>query len=201
MKIISRFWYTIVYALVRFVMFFWHPVFHVSGRERIPEGRCVLGCNHVGLSDAVWVILGCKQKRMMRIMVKEELMRIPVLNLALRWLGVISVKRGGNDVTAIKSALKALKAEEKLLIFPEGTRSKNGEKLEGKSGAVLLASRTQSPVLPVYLQVKRHPFGPMRLVIGEAYQPVYVGEKPTPDELHNLSARLMDQVYALEETT
>ena len=53
--------YRILYCIVRFVLFFWHPVFRVSGRENIPQDGNVLICaNHSGLADPVWLVFALR---------------------------------------------------------------------------------------------------------------------------------------------
>ena len=78
---------------------------------------------------------------------------------------------GKSDVGAIKSALKALKGKEKLLIFPEGTRHE--EIGEGKTGAAMMAIRTGVPVLPVYIAPERTPFHRTKVYIGGALSALY----------------------------
>lgn len=196
---VNRFWYRFLYVVVRFGMFFWHPVFRVTGRENIPEGPCVMCSNHVGMADPVWTILGLRQPRMFRIMAKDQLMHVPVLKYLFRWIGMIGIKRGEGDINAVKTALKALKDGEKLLVYPEGTRVPKGQRLEGKTGAVMLAVRAGCPVLPLYIQRKRFPFSPLHLVIGEAYCPETAGTRPTAEELRVLTDALMDRIYAAGE--
>lgn len=191
--------YCVVYAVARAGMFVWHPVFHVAGRGNIPDGRTVICANHSGMADPIWIILAMRQRKMLRIMAKESLMHLPVLKYLFRWIGIIGVRRGEGDVGAIKSAIRALKQEEKLLIFPEGTRVPAGRRMEAKTGAVMLAARTDSPILPVYLTRKRWLFSPLRAVIGEPYRVRYAGEKPTAEELRALTDELMEKIYALGE--
>ena len=194
---VNRFWYCILYGVVRFGMFFWHPVFRVSGRENIPEGACVMCSNHVGMADPVWTILGLRQTKLFRIMAKDQLMHVPVLGWLFRWIGLIGIKRGEGDIQAVKTALKALKNGEKLLVYPEGTRVPPGQRLEGKTGAAMLALRAECPILPIYIQRKRFPFSPLRMVIGPAYLPKTAGPKPTSEDLRALTDELMECIYAL----
>lgn len=83
--------------------------------------------------------------------------------------GFLAVKRGNSDVGAIKTALRHLKAGCKLLIFPEGTRVKEGEENDGKTGAIMLALRTGTPILPCYCEKRRRPFQRTAIVFGEPY--------------------------------
>lgn len=104
------------------------------GKENIPAGGAVICSNHVHNSDPFYIVYSFHRKDKIWIMAKEEIRHYPVVGRLLNWLGfVIWVRRGKSDVGAIKSALKALKGKEKLLIFPEGTRHE--EIGEGKTGS------------------------------------------------------------------
>jgi len=191
----------ILYFLARVVarvgLFFCHPVFLVYGRKNIPEGRAVICSNHSGLADPVWLSIGLRQKRRFCIMAKESLLEMPVLKYLFRWLRMIGVRRGEGDVQAVKVAMRALKSGDKLLIFPEGTRIRNGARVEAKTGAVMLAARTDSPILPIFLTWKRRLWSPMRMIIGEPYR---VGsERPNAEELRRLTDEMMDKIFALGE--
>ena len=72
-----RFWYHVCWWIARFGLFFWHPVFHVEGRAHIPAGSCVFCANHCGMADPIWILLALPEKRMIRIMAKQELRRVP----------------------------------------------------------------------------------------------------------------------------
>ncbi len=85
---------------------------------------------------------------------------------------VIWVRRGKSDVGAVKTALKALKGNEKLLIFPEGTRRRR-ENGDAKTGAAMLAIRTGVPIVPVYITPERSLFPRTKVVIGEPYYPLH----------------------------
>ncbi len=84
---------------------------------------------------------------------------------------------------AVKTALKLLKDGDKLLMFPEGTRVRQGEDVSVKTGAAMFATRTGVPLLPVYIQRKKRLFARNAVVIGQPYYPQYAGRKPTPEEL------------------
>lgn len=188
--------YHFLWWVVRIAMFFWHPVFRVTGRENVPAGACVLCGNHVGMADPIWTIFAVGKRRFFRIMAKEQLLHLPLLGRFLRWIGLIGVKRGESDVSSVRTALKALKDGEKLLIYPEGTRARNG-RLPGKTGAVLLAQRAGVPVVPLYIQRKRRPFSAIRMVIGQPYEITFAQRRATAEELRQATDDLMDRIYAM----
>lgn len=87
----------------------------------------------------------------MRWVAKEELFRVPVIGLAFRWSGDIPVRRGdGESVRAMMGACKdALDAGISVMMFPEGTRSKDGALLPFRDGAFQLAIEAGVPILPL----------------------------------------------------
>lgn len=192
--------YRFLLAVCRIGMFFYHPVFKVVGRENVPQRtRVVICCNHSGLADPIWLLFALRLDQMPRIMAKKQAMKIPVLGAFLRAIGVFGVDRDKADVNAIKTGIKCLRDEQALMIFPEGTRMRAGKVVEPKDGALMLASRTDSPVLPVYLSTERIPFGPIRCVIGKPYRMEFAGAKPTESELHQATKDMMKKIYQLGE--
>lgn len=197
---LSGFVYYLLASIVRIALFFWHPVFHVIGREHVPkEGRLVICANHSGMADPIWVIFALKLGHAPRIMAKKEAMRIPFLGWLLGKFGVFGVDRGTADIQAIKTGLRCLQQEQQLLIFPEGTRMKGNRRPEPKRGAVTLAARADAPILPVFLTYKRRPFSPLTCVIGEPFVPQFAGMKPTEEELQAQTEALMDRIYNMED--
>ena len=94
----------------------------------------------------------------------------------------------------------------KLLLFPEGTRIRNGVDKYGKpavahTGAAMLASRTGVPLIPMYIPEEKPWFRPTTVVIGKPFMPVYEGRKPTANELEAITGQIMGGVAALKEGT
>lgn len=190
--------YHTLYVIVRAVMFLYHPVFRVIGRENVPkEGRLLICPNHSGVADPIWIIFALGLGRVPRIMAKKEIMKFPLFAWFFQKIGVFGVDRGGNDVNAIKTGLRCLKDEQQLMIFPEGSRVKQGKAVEPKRGVMLLAHRTDTPILPVYLTAKRYPFSPMTCVIGKPYKPDYGCEKPTDVQYEAEVRNLMSRIYEM----
>ena len=190
--------YCLIYCVLRFVLFFYHPVLHVKGRENIPQsGNYVICPNHSGLMDPIWVLIAMRLGHIPRIMAKKELMSKPVLGWFLRSIGVIGVDRGNADIHAIKEGLRCLKDGQQLLIFPEGTRKKPGKTVTPKRGALTLAYRTDSLILPVYLTEKRRPFSPLTCVFGAPYKLDFGGKKPTDEQLEAATQQLMEKIYGM----
>lgn len=199
MKLFSFTTYRILRALAVGWVHIFHPVIRVRGRENIPEGPVVICCNHSSFSDPIYLLGKAFLPAPVGIMAKQELMKVPALGWLCRKLGAIPLDRSGNDLTAIKAAMKTLREGTKLLIFPEGTRVRRGKKSEPHSGAAMLSVRTGTMLLPCYVTAKKRFLRPIDIVYGKAYMPETAQPKPDNEELMRLSEELMEKIYALGE--
>jgi 1-acyl-sn-glycerol-3-phosphate acyltransferase len=125
----------------------------ISGYENIPAGRaCVFMSNHVSNLDPP-VLLPLIPGRT-SVMLKAELMKIPILGRAMRLAQFVPVQRGGKPAKAkesIDAASQALRNGLHIVIFAEGTRSLDGRLLAFKKGPFFLAKETGVPIIPVAL--------------------------------------------------
>lgn len=194
------FFVSLLISVVRIALFFWHPVFRVKGRENvIKNSKLVICANHTGMTDPIWVVFALKLGYVPRIMAKKEVIETPVLGSILKKLGVFGVDRENADIHAIKTGLRCLNDGQQLLIFPEGTRVKEGEEVSAKRGAVTLAARTNAPIQPVYITRRKWPFCLVTCVIGQAYSLEFEGRKATDEELDRFNEELMEKIYRLGE--
>lgn len=187
--------YSVAYAVIWVLMKVFFP-WRVQGREKLPEGGVVLCGNHTSFLDPVYVICAMGRKIQLRIMAKEELFCIPVLGFLLRKVEMIPVKRGKSDVAAVKECIRVLRDKNPLLIFPEGTRVKEGEESTAHAGAVLLAARAEVPVMPVYITPKKRMFRRGDVIFGDPYMLQYAGRKPTAEESQALANELLHRIRA-----
>jgi 1-acyl-sn-glycerol-3-phosphate acyltransferase len=115
---------------------------------RIPaRGGVVVVSNHLSMLDPL--LLGMLFPRQLHFMAKEELFRFKPLGWYLRQGGTFAVRRGETDRGAIRQAESLLRDGEMVMIFPEGHRSETGGIVAARAGAVMLAARTNSQILPV----------------------------------------------------
>ena len=123
----------------------------IRGLENVPAGRpCIFMCNHVSNLDPP-VVLPLLPGRC-SVLLKKELMNIPILGRAMRMGQFVPVERGGKRDAAqasVKAAGEAMKDGLNILVFPEGTRSRDGRLSTFKKGPFFLAMETQAPVVPV----------------------------------------------------
>jgi len=190
--------YLFVYCLLWPFFNLFHPC-KAIGRDHIPEGGALVCANHTCLSDPLFAVYAFRKEHRLRFMAKSELMRVPVLGWILSKAGVFGVERGRSDVGAIKLALKVLRGGEKLMLFPEGTRQKEDDGSEAKTGAAMLALRTGVPIVPVYIPRKKKWFAPTPVIIGEPYYPVVKGKRATSEDYRTVADDLMVRIYTLGE--
>lgn len=190
--------YAVIYPILWIFMKLFHP-WKTTGREHIPEGGALLCGNHTSIGDPVYVVCAIGHRPQVHVLAKEELMKTPVLGFILKKAGIIGVKRGKADVSAIKESMRVLKNGEKLLLFPEGTRVKEGETGEAHTGAAMFATRTGVPIVPIYISPKKRWFRRTEVRFGEAYRPEYEGRRPTPEDYQRIADDLMARVQALGE--
>lgn len=180
--------------------------YRVVGKENLPnpkEGeRYVICCNHISILDPVFLLMG--QKHPVYFMAKSELFQ----NWFTRWLlgtvmGAFPVDRGKGDMSAINHAFDLVNNGKFLGIFPQGTCRRTRDLGQPKSGAALVACRTQATVIPACLVTKDfhvRAFRRVTLVFGE---PITPEEMQLKDEEHpklrHASRLIMERIDTLIE--
>jgi len=123
----------------------------VTGLENVPVGRpCIYMCNHVSNLDPPVVLPVLPGQS--SVLLKKELMSIPILGRAMRMGQFVPVERGGKRESAqssVAAAGKALGGGLNILVFPEGTRSRDGRLSAFKKGPFFLAMETLAPIVPI----------------------------------------------------
>lgn len=121
--------------------------YQVIGRENIPgDGSLLLCSNHTSYKDPIF--MGIVQRRQVYFMAKKELFKSKFLSKLISMLGAFPVERAGG-ISAIKKGIDILEDNGVVGLFIEGTRSKTGELLKPKPGAIMLASETDSTIVPM----------------------------------------------------
>lgn len=142
------------YILVPLAWVLAHIVFRpqVIGRENLIKGRgFILAPNHRSALDPVFVVVsdGYFWLHKMRIFAKKELFQgKPLLAWFLRQMGAVSVKNGRDDLSTLDNTIQECRTGRGLLLFPEGTRSKDGRLLPPKSGAFVVADQAAVDMIP-----------------------------------------------------
>jgi cytidylate kinase len=153
----------------------------VYGRENIKEAGGIIASNHASFLDPP--ILAASTKVDLHFLARESLFRIPLLKNLIRALNAHPVKGGAKDFGVIKLVEKLIHQDRKVIIFPEGTRSNDGDLKPLKGGVANIIIRTGSTVYPAYIhgsysiwnRNRRWPkfFGKIQVVFG---QPIYASK-------------------------
>jgi len=142
------------YIVCRFLLFILFKTlffFKCSGRENLPKkGGCIIASNHLSHLDPI--VLSIASPRMVSFMAKKELFENPFFGKLISALNAFPLERGSADLKSIRFAINKLKDEGTLIIFPEGTRSTNGQINAGLSGVSMLAAKAKVPVVPTFIK-------------------------------------------------
>ncbi len=149
--------YKIIVRIANFLAILLYDI-EVNGIENLRrcEGKPFIICpNHVFILDPVFIVIQrYKQKRAV-IMAKAELFKIKIFAWMFRNVGAVAVERGKGDTSIIEFVQNEIKNGHPALIFPEGTRSKTGELLPLKAGALFVAASTNATILPCYIRYEK----------------------------------------------
>ena len=192
-----------------FFFFFLIPV-HIHGREHVKKGQSyIIAANHQSYWDAflMYGYVGIKFKWMM----KKELGRIPFVGWACYMAGCIFVDRSSrkSSMDSIRKAESKLKDGMSVIIFPEGTRTSDGNIARFKRGAFMISEELKLPILPVtidgcYDVMSRHAWHVTRHPVHMTFhEPVWPTSTPatTEQEMKEIIAASSERLYnTLNET-
>jgi len=148
-SLISRAWYRLLQRLLQLGAVVVYGVRH-SGRENIPaSGAVLVVSNHQSHFDPPLVGIGVPRR--MNYLARKTLFVRP-LGWLMHSVDAIPIDRDGLGLGGIKESLKRLKRGEMLVIFPEGTRSGDGEIAPFRPGFTTLAVRSGAAILPVAIE-------------------------------------------------
>lgn len=181
--------------------------FRILHRERmIQTGPVIVAMNHQSYLDPPLAGNACD--RAIFFLAKKSLLNAPVLRWLLPKLNVIPVDLEGNDRSALKALIRILRADECALVFPEGSRTPDGELQPALPGLGFVIAKTRAPVVPmrIFGAFEAWPIGgkmrfgrKITIVVGE---PIHFTdaqlENTGRDAYARLSQRVMDAIAAIE---
>jgi len=135
------------------------------GIENIPTDRGYMICaNHIAAKDVI--MIGAAYPEPIRFIAKKELFTVPILGSLIKKLGAIKLDRGGSDVAAIKTSVNLAKSGFNVAIFPQGHRYPGVDPATTptKNGAALIAYKSESDILPVFIKTKNNKYRFLRKI-------------------------------------
>jgi 1-acyl-sn-glycerol-3-phosphate acyltransferase len=169
------------------------------GRERVPrEGGAVLAMNHFHYMDPAAFGMACPRRIVYAA--KIEAHQTPVLGPLIRSHGTLSIRRGESDREALRRMREAVRHNDLLGMFVEGTRQKSGVPGEAKPGAAMVAMHEGVPIVPATVHGSidwNWNFKPVSVAFGE---PMRFDDLPrTSSGYRQASAEVMIEIRRLWE--
>ena len=141
------FWYLLGYSLSKAIakIFFNYRV--IGAENMIEEGPCIIAANHCSYLDPP--LVGVASKRAIHYLARKSLLDVPILGPILPELNVIPVDQKNADRSALMGIIRVIRGGGAALIFPEGTRSREGNLQPAQPGIGMIVAKTGAPVVPV----------------------------------------------------
>jgi 1-acyl-sn-glycerol-3-phosphate acyltransferase len=205
--------YLIIYRLIQFIfipflkIIYRVEVINEKKLSDIPKGGLVLCCNHVSSLDPI--VLCSFFPRPVYFMAKIELFRNRFVRAVLGFVNSFPVNRNGVGRNSIAKAAEVLKAGSVFGIFPEGTRSADGEIGETRRGVGLIAYLGNVPILPVAIynsekvprenvNTKKYLFLKVKIIFGEIIDSkAILSRYPKKEAIDIISEMVMDKIKML----
>ncbi len=180
--------------------------FRVIGSEKLHfDGPALIACNHVSFLDPPFV--GQAFNDAIHYFARKTLFDHPIAGAILRSWQTIPIDRDKPDAASLKATIRLLRDGKKVLIFPEGTRSPDGNLQSAEAGVGLFIAKANAPVLPVRLFGTReaYPRGAktlhharVTLVVGELWKPDVKQYSQTGKDLYQaLADEVMTRIAGL----
>jgi 1-acyl-sn-glycerol-3-phosphate acyltransferase len=128
----------------------------------IEEGPCIIAANHCSFLDPPLVGVACK--RAIHYLARKSLLEWPILGPIFPELNVIPVDRKNADRSALMGAIRVVKNGGAVLIFPEGTRSPDGNLQPAQPGLGMIVAKTGAPVVPARIEGSHEAFARNRML-------------------------------------
>ena len=167
--------------------------YKLYGHKKVADGACIYICNHYRIWDVVHPASTTMEG--IHYVAKSELRRWWIWPFC-KAVKMITVERNGEDAKSVMDMLKCLRNNEKICIYPEGTRNKTDqEMLPFKSGAAILAIKTKTPLVPIVIYKKTRPFTLNHVIVGEPFElSEYYGKKMTQELMAEADEKLRQRM-------
>jgi 1-acyl-sn-glycerol-3-phosphate acyltransferase len=200
----SRCWYSLCWCACWAISKVYFR-YQYRGRKHVPTtGPLLVVSNHQSHLDPVLVGVACP--RQLRALARHTLFFWP-LSWLIRSLGAVPIERGGG-VAGIKTILKLLREGDAVLVFPEGTRTRDGELQPLQGGFAAIARRSGASIIPAAISgaFAAMPRGtsfprprPIAAIFGKAITPAEIGQMSDEDLVQQLAERIVALQAELRE--
>lgn len=176
-----------------------------TGQEHFMKGPALICANHSSYLDPP--IIACASPQEIHFLARDSLFKQPLFGWFIRQLNSHPVKPSNADVSAFKTVLSCLKRGEKVLIFPEGGRSLDGEIGPLKEGAAMLSIQGDAPIIPAYIEgafqawgrgKKPKLFNKVSASFGPPIYPSEFAHLPKKEAKEAITKRLEQEMLELE---
>jgi 1-acyl-sn-glycerol-3-phosphate acyltransferase len=167
----------------------------IVGKENIPkDGKLIIAPNHASVADPP--LTGSAMDRPLYFMAKKELFEIPVLGFLIHRTHAFPIERGKGDIGALRTAKRLIDSEKAVLLFPEGTRSRDGNFGKARPGVGMLSCLCQAPVVPVRIINSNFlsKFKKLKVIFGK---PVYPPKEYTKESYQKISEVVLEEIKKL----
>lgn len=121
----------------------------VYGKEHYYDKRAIIAPNHASYLDPPMVAVSWPHE--IHFLASDYLFRVPLFGALIRKLNSHPINREKADLASIKMICQLLNEDKQVLIFPEGTRTADGNLAPLKSGVAMIALRSKAAVVPAYV--------------------------------------------------
>lgn len=192
-------------STVRFLIaiFYRHKIY---GVEHIPEGGGMIVSNHTSFLDPP--IIGASFPGKIYFLARESLFKFPPFAWLLRQLCTHPVGAGKGNINTFKIALDLIQKGKKVVIFPEGKRSRDGQLHRGQLGVGMLVQRSRCRIVPIYIHgtyeawnaEKKIPklFGRTACVFGSPIEYRDAGSLDKKEAQHAIVNKIMEKIAELK---
>jgi 1-acyl-sn-glycerol-3-phosphate acyltransferase len=204
---------SLAYHIVRVALLIFYKLFFnfkTNGIENVPRESdkrgLILAPNHASFIDPPIVAAGLRRRVI--FLAKEYLFRKFIVGAWLRTIETLPIKTEVDDFRSIRELIRILKNGKCIMVFPEGTRTPDGELKEPESGIGFLAIKSQAYVLPVYIQGSYEAFPkgkkffrckPVKVHYGKPFVPAMDKELTAAEDPYAaVSRKIMDRIKEIK---
>lgn len=189
-------WYRFSRFMFRCYFRLWHRGRIIGADLTPPTGGCILAGNHMSFLDPPFFGSACPRSAC--YMARDTLFRHPLANWILKSWNCVPMNRERGDIGALRTVLRLLEEGKPVLMFPEGTRSDDGQLKEGRAGIGMIAAKARVPIVPMRIFGTNHalPRGtslprPAKVIIRYGEPFVY----PLPENVDKLRGDDLKALY------